>query len=97
MKGEGLMRDLLTELPHMRMLSDWTASLGSASSIPDMSHQTVEGGKITAFEQGIVAGIGCLIVGLQGVEDFAVFLKFLAVRRYGLEGMTGEKIGLGQL
>ena len=97
MKGEGLMRDLLTELPHMRMLSDRTASLGSASSIPDMSHQAVEGGKITAFEEGGVAGIGSQVVGLQGVEDFANFLKLLMVRRYGLEGMTGEQIGLGQL
>lgn len=62
-----------------------------------MSHQAVEGGQITAFEQGIVAGIGCLVVGLQGIEDFADFLKLLTVRRYGLEGMTGEQIGLGQL
>ena len=62
-----------------------------------MSHQAVEGGQIAAFEEGIVAGIGCLVVGLQGVEDFADFLKLLTVRRYGLEGMTGEKIGLGQL
>ena len=53
--------------------------------------------KITAFEQGIVAGIGSQVVGLQGVEDFANFLKLLMVRRYGLEGMTGEQIGLGQL
>ena len=57
----------------------------------------MEGGQIAAFEEGIVAGIGGLVVGLQGVEDFADFLKFLTVRRYGLEGMTGEKIGLGQL
>ena len=57
----------------------------------------MEGGKITAFEEGFAAGIGCLVVGLQGVEDFADFLKFLTVRRYGLEGMTGEQIGLGQL
>ena len=69
----------------------------SESSIPDLSHQAAEGGQIAVFEQGIVAGIGCLVVGLQGVEDFADFLKFLAVRRYGLEGMTGEQIGLGQL
>ena len=62
-----------------------------------MSHQAVEGGKITAFEEGIVTGIGCLVVGLQGVEDFADFLKFLAACRYGLEGMTGEQIGLRQL
>lgn len=62
-----------------------------------MSHQTVEGGQIAAFEEGIVAGIGCLVVGLQGIEDFADFLKLLTVRRYGLEGMTGEQIGLGQL
>ena len=57
----------------------------------------MEGGKITAFEEGIVTGIGCQVVGLQGVEDFADFLKLLAVRRYGLQGMTGEQIGLGQL
>ena len=57
----------------------------------------MKGGQITTFEEGIVTGIGCLIVGLQGVEDFADFLKFLAVCRYGLEGMTGEQIGLGQL
>ena len=57
----------------------------------------MEGGKITAFEEGIVAGIGCLVVGLQGVEDFADFLKLLAVCRYGLEGMTGEQRGLRQL
>ena len=69
----------------------------SESSIPDLSHQAAEGGQIAAFEQGIVAGIGCLVVGFQGVEDFADFLKFLAVRRYGLEGMTGEQIGLRQL
>ncbi len=69
----------------------------SESSIPDLSHQAAEGGQIAAFEQGIVAGIGSLVVGLQGVEDFADFLKFLTVRRYGLEGMTGEQIGLGQL
>ena len=69
----------------------------SESSIPDLSHQAVEGGQIAAFEQGIVARIGCLVVGLQGVEDFADFLKFLTVRRYGLEGMTGEQIDLGQL
>ena len=69
----------------------------SESSIPDLSHQAAEGGQIAVFEQGIVAGIGCLIVGLQGVEDFADFLKFLTVRRYGLEGMTGEQIDLGQL
>ena len=62
-----------------------------------MSHQTVEGGQIAAFEEGSVAGIGSLVVGLQGVEDFADFLKLLTVRRYGLEGMTGEQIGLGQL
>ena len=62
-----------------------------------MSHQAAKGGQIAAFEQGIVAGIGGLVVGLQGVEDFADFLKFLAVRRYGLEGMTGEQIGLRQL
>ena len=67
----------------------------SESSIPDLSHQAAEGGQIAVFEQGIVAGIGCLIVGLQGVEDFADFLKFLTVRRYGLEGMTGEQIDLG--
>ena len=69
----------------------------SESSIPDLSHQAAKGGQIAVFEQGIVAGIGCLIVGLQGVEDFADFLKFLTVRRYGLEGMTGEQIDLGQL
>ena len=69
----------------------------SESSIPDLSHQAAEGGQIAAFEQGIITGIGCLVVGFQGVEDFADFLKFLAVRRYGLEGMTGEQIGLGQL
>ena len=69
----------------------------SESSIPDLSHQAAEGGQIAAFEQGIVAGIGSLVVGFQGVEDFADFLKFLAVRRYGLEGMTGEQIGLRQL
>lgn len=69
----------------------------SESSIPDLSHQAVEGGQITAFEEGIVAGIGSLVVGLQGIEDFADFLKLLTVRRYGLEGMTGEQIGLGQL
>ena len=69
----------------------------SESSIPDLSHQAAEGGQIAVFEQGIVAGIGCLVVGLQGVEDFADFLKFLTVRRYGLEGMTGEQIDLGQL
>ena len=40
---------------------------------------------------------GSQVVGLQGVEDFANFLKLLMVRRYGLEGMTGEQIGLGQL
>ena len=62
-----------------------------------MSHQAAESGQIAAFEQRIVTGIGCLIVGFQGVEDFADFLKFLTVRRYGLEGMTGEQIGLGQL
>ena len=62
-----------------------------------MSHQAVEGGQIAAFEQGIVAGISSLVVGLQGIEDFADFLKLLTVRRYGLEGMTGEQIGLGQL
>ena len=69
----------------------------SESSIPDLSRQAAEGGQIAVFEQGIVAGIGCLVVGLQGVEDFADFLKFLTVRRYGLEGMTGEQIGLRQL
>jgi len=69
----------------------------SESSIPDLSHQAAEGGQIAVYEQGIVAGIGCLVVGLQGVEDFADFLKFLTVRRYGLEGMTGEQIGLSQL
>ena len=69
----------------------------SESSIPDLSHQAAEGGQIAAFEQGIVARIGGLVVGFQGVEDFADFLKFLTVRRYGLEGMTGEQIGLGQL
>ena len=69
----------------------------SESSIPDLSHQAAESGQIAAFEQGIVARIGSLVVGLQGVEDFADFLKFLTVRRYGLEGMTGEQIGLGQL
>ena len=58
-----------------------------------MSHQAVEGGKITAFEEGVVAGIG----SLHGIEDFSNFLKFLTVRRYGLEGMTGEQIGLDQL
>ena len=57
----------------------------------------MEGGQITAFEEGIVTGIGSLVVGLQGIEDFADFLKLLTVRRYGLEGMTGEQIGLGQL
>ena len=62
-----------------------------------MSHQAVEGGQIAAFEEGSVAGIGSPVVGLQGVEDFADFLKLLTVRRYGLEGMTGEQIGLGQL
>ena len=69
----------------------------SESSIPDLSHQAAEGGQTAVFEQGIVARIGCLVVGLQGVEDFADFLKFLTVRRYGLEGMTGEQIDLGQL
>ena len=49
----------------------------------------MEGGKITAFEEGVV--------GLHGIEDFSNFLKFLTVRRYGLEGMTGEQIGLDQL
>jgi hypothetical protein len=62
-----------------------------------MSHQAVEGGKITAFEEGVVAGIGSQVVGLHGIEDFSNFLKFLTVRRYGLEGMTGEQIGLDQL
>lgn len=57
----------------------------------------MEGGQIAAIEEGIVAGIGCLVVGFQGVEDFADFLKLLTVRRYGLEGMTGEQIGLRQL
>ena len=69
----------------------------SESSIPDLSHQAAEGGQIAVFEQGNVAGIGCLVVSLQGIEDFADFLKFLTVRRYGLEGMTGEQIDLGQL
>ena len=41
-----------------------------------MSHQAVEGGKITAFEEGVVDGIGSQVVGLHGIEDFSNFLKF---------------------
>ena len=54
----------------------------------------------------MICGICVISVGMEGkagiyfyadLEDLADFLKFLAVCRYGLEGMTGEQIGLGQL